>query len=405
MKMHASVKGGAGSITEGWLLVVGIIFIAANLRAPLTSVGPLIGVIKEKLAISGTLAGMITTLPVLAFALLSPVAPMLARRFGLSRVLWFAMLLLAAGVLIRSSASISLLLAGTLILGLAISVCNVLMPSLIKDRYPQRTGLMIGVYSVSMNISGALASGVSVPLAIGLGLGWKGALGIWALLAVVALAIWLPQASIGRGRPGKTTEASQAPRVNVWKSSLAWQVALYMGTQSLLFYVMITWIPNILTTYGMSPGAAGWTLSVMQLAVLPASFGVPVLAGRMKSQVALMIVVVSFFIIGFGGLLLGGGRLVVLWTLFIGLGAGCTFSLAMMLYGLRSKTSHTAAELSGMCQAVGYLLAAIGPVLLGYLHDATGGWTIPLCILLAVSLCTMVFGIGAARNRYVEDGH
>ncbi|SDE62380.1 MFS transporter, CP family, cyanate transporter [Paenibacillus sp. UNCCL117] len=411
MKSAKSVKlaGQAGvgehSSAGGWLLALGIILIAANLRAPITSVGPLIGDIRESLGISGAVAGMITTLPLLAFAFLSPTAAGLARRFGTARVLLLSVILLLAGVVIRSAAGTELLLLGTVILGMAIAVCNVLMPSLIKAGYPERIGMMIGIYTVAMNLSGAVASGVSVPLAAGAGLGWKGALGIWALLAVLAIACWLPQVQAG-SKPVQSSgdrKVSDTPRVNVWKSKLAWQIALYMGCQSMLFYVIITWIPDMLETFGMTPEAAGWTLSAMQLVVLPVSFLVPVLAGRMRSQIKLLVVIVAFFLIGILGLLLGGGRLTLLWTLLVGLGAGSSFSLAMMFYGLRSRSAHTAAELSGMSQAVGYLLAAIGPALLGYLHDATGSWTVPLIIMLADSLLVLVFGIGASRDRYIED--
>ncbi|MFC6232186.1 CynX/NimT family MFS transporter [Paenibacillus allorhizosphaerae] len=385
------------------MLVLGMILIAANLRAPLTSVGPLVTTIRNALGISNTTAGMITTLPLLAFAFLSPLAPKLARRFGAPAVLFCAMILLAAGIALRSAAGAGTLLAGTVILGMAISVCNVLMPSLIKEKFPHKIGIMIGVYSVAMNLCGAIASGISVPMAGPLGLGWKGALGIWTLPAILAVICWIPQIRGGQKQPAPAAKsAANASRTNLWSSALAWQVALFMGLQSLVFYVVIAWLPGILQTYGMTSDAAGWTLSVMQLALLPVSFIVPIWAGRMKSQVPLVLLTAAILLIGVCGLLLGHRSVVIVSAIFVGIGAGCSFSLAMMFFGLRTRTAQGAAELSGMSQSVGYLLAAVGPTLFGYLHDATQGWTVPLFVLLAVGILLLIFGLGSARNRYVE---
>ncbi|NIK78114.1 CP family cyanate transporter-like MFS transporter [Paenibacillus castaneae] len=390
-EMHAS---------KGWLLVLGIILIAANMRAPLTSVGPLIGTIRDDLGISNTLAGMITTLPLLAFALLSPIAPKLARRFGTSTVLFGSLILLVIGMALRSSLGISSLLLGTVILGLGISICNVLMPSLIKQNYPLRIGLMIGIYSVAMNLSGAIASGISVPLSAGAGLGWKGALGIWSLLALIALIVWIPQIRRNPSQKVKTS-ASSEKRTSLWKSPLAWHVTLFMGLQSMLFYVVVSWLPDILGNLGMSSDSAGWILSLMQICLLPVTFIVPIMAGRMQNQVALMMLTAALFFIGIGGLLSGNHTVVIIGVLLIGVGSGCAFSLAMMMFGLRTANAHDAAELSGMAQSVGYLLAALGPTLFGYLHDISNGWTAPLIVLLGITVLLFFFGVSAGRNRVI----
>lgn len=399
-KQHNNNSIKTGSNFTGGLLLLGIILIAANLRAPLTSVGPLIGTIREDLGISNTLAGLITTLPLIAFALLSPLAPKLARRYGMSRVLFGSLLLLIIGIALRSAWNIGSLLVGTVILGLAISICNVLMPSLIKEKYPLKIGIMIGVYSVAMNLSGAIASGISVPVANQTGLGWKGALGLWGLLALIALICWIPQ--LGRQQQKPKTEMSHEKRTNLWKSSLAWQVTLFMGLQSMLFYVIVSWLPDILKTQGISSDFAGWILSLMQLALLPVTFIVPILAGRMKNQIALMILTALFFFIGIGGLL-SGNHMVLLWAILIGIGSGCAFSLAMILFGLRTTNAHDAAELSGMSQSVGYLLAALGPILFGYLHDLTNGWNVPLIVLLVITILILIFGVASGRNRLIGE--
>ncbi len=385
---------------KGWLLVLGIILIATNMRAPLTSVGPLIGTIRADLGISNTLAGLITTLPLLAFALHSPIAPKLSRRFGTPIVLFSSLLLLILGMAIRSSIGIVSLLIGTVILGLGISICNVLMPSLIKEKYPLKIGIMIGVYSVSMNFSGAIASGISVPMANQVGLGWKGALGLWVLLAVVALVVWLPQINCKQQYKAKTSTANEK-RTNLWKSSLAWYISIFMGLQSMLFYVVISWLPDILKSQGMSSDSAGWTVSIMQMALLPVTFIVPIVAGRMKNQVALVIMTAVFYFIGIGGLLSGDDTLTLLWVILMGIGSGCAFSIAMMLFGLRTANAHDAAELSGMAQSIGYLLAAVGPTLFGYLHDATNGWKVPLIVMFVMAALLLIVGVVSGRDRFV----
>ncbi|WP_442951626.1 CynX/NimT family MFS transporter [Paenibacillus sp. GYB003] len=378
-----------------------MVVIAANLRAPLTSVGPLVGTIRESLTLSAAWAGAITTLPLLAFALLSPFASRLARRFGMETVLFAAIGLLAAGIAVRSLAGTAALFLGTALLGLAIAVCNVLMPALVKREFPENVGMLTGVYSVSMNLCGAIASGVSVPLAAGAGLGWKGALGCWAALALIAVALWLPQLR-GRSRPSASPSAGVKP-TKLWRSPLAWQVTLFMGLQSLIFYVTVAWLPAILGGRGMSAGTAGWMLSLLQFALLPFTFVVPVLAGRMKSQRPLVALTTALYVVGIGGLLVGGNGWIPLWTIVLGIGGGFAFSLAMMFFTLRTRTAHEAAELSGMAQSVGYLLAAVGPALFGMLHDAAGGWTAPLLLLLAASLLIFACGMGAAKRRYVDE--
>ncbi|WP_102275326.1 CynX/NimT family MFS transporter [Cytobacillus massiliigabonensis] len=387
--------------TAVWVIIVGIIFIAVNLRSPLTSVGPLVGFIKDSMQISNTLAGMITTLPLLAFALFSPIVPRLGQKFGMELIIFASIIILTIGIIIRSLSGAATLYIGTAVIGLAISVCNVLLPSLIKREFPTKIGLMTGVYSISMNLLGAAASGISVPIAIHLGFGWQGALGIWGILSFVSILTWLPQMK----RPNRSTSnvhnKGEISRVNVWSSAIAWQVSLFMGLQSLLFYVLIAWLPEILKVQGISSDQSGWLLTIMQLALLPFTFIVPVIAGRMSSQRSLVTITSGLFLAGTLGLLYGSSNLIVLWVILLGIGGGFAFSLAMMFFSLRTKNSHQAAELSGMAQSVGYLLAAIGPTLFGYIHDATNSWTIPLTILVGASFLLFLFGLGAARNCFI----
>ncbi|MCL6604386.1 MAG: MFS transporter [Paenibacillus sp.] len=380
------------------LLVLGIVFIAAALRAPFTSVGTLIEMIKDDLGLSNTLAGAITTLPLLAFAVVSPLAPKLARRFGIANVLLISMLLLSVSILVRSASSAILLFSGTAMLGISIAVCNVLLPGLIKGKFPHKIGLMTGVYTVSMNLFAALAAGISVPLASHAGFGWRGTLAMWFVLAALATVLWIPQMRI-LGIPSRS-QKSVISR-SIWRSPIAWQVSLFMGLQSLLYYVLIAWFSIIMGERGMSSSHAGWILSLMQLAQLPFTFFVPLFAGRLKNQRSLVLITFILYTIGISGVWLGSTSWMAVWAISIGIAGGFAFGLVMMFFSLRTKTTQEASELSGMAQSVGYLLAASGPALFGWLHDLTHSWTLPLLLLLGASCVLLIVGLGAGKDRYV----
>ncbi|WJH29284.1 MFS transporter [Paenibacillus sp. CC-CFT742] len=384
-------------------IILGIIVIAANLRTPLTSVGPLVSLIRDDVQISNTLAGLITTLPLLAFALLSPLVPKLGRMYGVERIILIALIFLTVGIVIRSLSGAANLYIGTAILGFAIAICNVLLPSIIKRDFPNKMGSMTGLYSISMSLSGAIASGISVPLAVNAGLNWQGALGIWGILSFVSILCWLPQLSNHTRQTATTSQQKDSSNVNVWRSLLAWQVTLFMGIQSMVFYVLIAWLPEILKQQGIDSNQSGWYLSIMQLAMLPFTFLVPVIAGRMSSQRLLVVITSTLLLTGTLGLLNGSSDIILLWIIILGIGGGFAFSLSMMFFGLRTENAHQAAELSGMAQSIGYLLAAVGPALIGYLHDATNSWKWPLFILLGASVLLFLVGIGAARNRFVGN--
>lgn len=388
-------------INESFILVVALILIGANLRAPITSIGPLLSSIKESTGISNTLAGMITTVPLLAFAVLSPFASKLSRRFGMERVIFCALLLIALGAIGRTLQGAGSLFAGTVLVGLGIAVCNVLLPSLVKQEFPNKVGVMTGAYTLSMNICGALASGISIPLAVKLGIGWKGALACWVILTVLALATWLPR--MRSARLSAATSATYQSQVNMWKSPLAWQITFFMGLQSFIFYNIVSWLPEILMDRGMVADTAGWMLSLTQFSMMPFTFLVPILASRMKSQTPLVYVTFLLYTFGILGLIFGNTALVPLWVSLIGIAGAFSFGLVMMFFNLRTKTAGEAAELSGMAQSVGYLMAAVGPMMFGYLHDLTTSWTIPLFLLFAASIAIFICGLGAAKNRFISE--
>lgn len=393
-------KHSAASKSYG-LLLVGIIVIAATMRSPITATGPVVEMIRADTGIGHTLAGLLTSLPLLAFAAVSPFAPRLAKRLGIESALLIAVLIVTMGVLLRLLPSVVSLYIGTGILGCGIALSNVLLPSLIKRDFPLRVGIVTGLYSVSMNIFGAISSGISVPIAGATSMGWRASLGIWAVLSLLALLLWLPQAAAGRQRQLYVASSSEGTPVRLRSSALAWHITLFMGLQSLIFYTTITWLPEILTEQGFSATSAGWMLSLMQMVSVPVTFIVPILAGRTQDQRILTTVTCSSLIVGYALLLSGVSSLVAIGVTLAGIGAGASFGLVTMFFVLRTKDARQAANLSGMAQSFGYMLAAVGPLLLGMLHDWTKGWTFPLLVQVVLAVGLLIAGIQASKNRMI----
>lgn len=383
-----------------WLLLIGVILIGSNLRVPITSVGALISFIRDDLGISNAIAGLITTLPLLAFALLSPFAPKIANRIGMEWTIALSLALLIVGIIIRSITGIGFLFTGTLFVGLAIAVGNVLIPGIIKMSFPLKIGIMTGIYAVFMNIFGALGSGLSVPIASAGNMGWQGALGIWVLLTVISLLVWIPQLRKQHESPKADVEKDK--KTSLWRSPLAWNVTLFMGGQSLAFYTLITWMPDILHSIGYNANTAGWMVFLMQVALIPTTFVIPVIAEKLKNQIGLAIGTAALFITGFAGLLHGSMMLVPLWAISLGIAGGSGFSLSMMFFTIRTSDGEEAAELSGMAQSFGYLLAAVGPVLVGTLHDISNGWTMPIIFLIIISVIILISGIVSGQEGTVS---
>ncbi|MUG88535.1 MFS transporter [Paenibacillus timonensis] len=410
-----------------WLLVTAVLLTAAALRSPITGVGAIIGEIEAATGLSHTLSGMLTTLPLIAFAVFALAAPGLSAKFGIERTLFFSMILMTGGILVRSLPSVTALFAGTALIGIAIAIGNVLLPGLIKRDFPQQVGLMTSLFTTCLTFWAAISSGISVPLSQG-PLGWRGALTIWVALTAVSALVWLPllpRLDKASGRNGQTTGANHSrisevgvatdpasrpstqgeatgTRFRIWRSPVAWLVTMFMGFQSILFYVSISWLPDILQERGMSAEQAGWMLSLMQLISMAGSFLMPLLAARSNSQKWLTAATAALCVIGFGGIWAGPVSLAALSILLLGIGSGSTFGLAIVFFSLRSRTTEQASALSGMAQSVGYVLAAFGPTLFGYLHDFSGSWDTPLAVITGVSILTALFGYAAGRKGYVD---
>jgi CP family cyanate transporter-like MFS transporter len=381
------------------VLAAGIILLALNLRACITAVGPLTSFIRSATGLPGVLIGLLTALPLLAFGAISPLAPRLARLWGIEVLLLISLLGLTAGILLRSLALPGLLFLGTALLGAAIAISNVLLPALIKRDFPHQIGLLTGIYSTLLGAGGAIADGVSIPLAQGAHLGWAGSLAFWALPAALTALLWLP---LVRGHTSPDlTRVSAVPGRRLWRSPLAWQVTFFMGLQSLTFYIIIAWFPVIFQSQGLNAITVGWMLSLLQFVGVLSSFLTPLLAARIRSQRLLIAIVVVLSLSAYAGILSNVHGLIVLWCILLGLAQGAYLSLALLFFILRTPDTRAAAELSGMAQSMGYLLAATGPLLFGGLHDLTHGWSIPLLALCCVILMLFTAGMGAGRDRVV----
>ncbi|GAA4848705.1 CynX/NimT family MFS transporter [Actinomycetospora corticicola] len=384
------------------LLVVAVLLIALNLRPAVVAVSPLVAQIRADLGISSAVAGLVTTLPVLCFGLLAPVAGRLARRIGLETTLLAALLVLTTGILLRLAPSLAALLAGSLLAGVAIAIGNTLMPVVVKRDFPHRTGLMTGAYSTMISGGGALSAAVMVPIEQATGLGWRPALALWAIGAGLAILLWSPWVLAARREAAANpTAVRAAPVRGLWRSPLAWQVTLFMGLQSLQFYSFTAWAPTLFVERGRTPSEAGLLLGLTGVASLVTSALTPVLATRRPSQFHLVAALIGLWVVGYLGLLLAPDASAPLWMAVIGLGQGVGISLALTLITLRSPDAAHTSELSGMAQGVGYVLAAGGPFVLGAVRDLTGGWTWPIVGLLVCLVPLAVAGTGAARDRHV----
>jgi CP family cyanate transporter-like MFS transporter len=377
--------------------------IAFNLRAAITSLPPVFTDLTSRLHLSPGGVTVLATIPVLCFGLFSGVAAPLSRRFGEERVLLGALVLLAAGLALRGALPGSLLYPGTVLAMAAIALMNVLLPSLIKRRQPSRAGLLIGSYLLCLAVGSVLGSLLAVPLYRDTGqAGWLGGpvkftLWLWAVPAVIALAVWVPQWRY-RTRPGPAHDAGAAVRIPVAKHALTWQVAAFMGLQSLTYYAALSWLPTLFTDRGMSASRAGALSALMGAGNAVTALLIPVIAHRMASQRRLVVPAVAATAAGIAGALyapLGGAWA---WMLLLGLSQGATLSLAIFFTVARSPDPVTAASLSALAQGGGYLLATTGPLAVGLLHAATGGWNVPIALLLAWCAAELASGWMAGRD-------
>lgn len=388
----------SASIKKNGLLLLGILMIATTLRVTFTGVAPLLDRVRDSFGLTTAQTGILTTLPLLAFAIVSPVAAGFARRFGTERTLFTAVIIICAGIALRSAGSVAFLYLGTTIIGCGIAIGNVLLPSLLKRDFPGQVAQLTGAYSLTMGVAAAIGSVMVVPVALH-GYGWQGALLSLMIFPLVALLVWLPQLS--QHTPANLSTNPALRSRGIWSSPLAWQVTLYLGINSFIYYIIIGWLPSILISHGYTQAQAGSLHGLLQLATAVPGLFIGLVLSRLKDQRAIAVLMAMLWGICAIDLWLLPD-FASIWICLGGFGSGAAMILGLSFIGLRTGSAHQAAALSGMAQCVGYLLAAFGPPLMGKIHDISGSWSLPLmgCALLSV----LMAGFGAQAGRQTEIG-
>ncbi|MGW2261712.1 CynX/NimT family MFS transporter [Streptomyces sp. NPDC001780] len=428
------------------LLVVGLVLAALNLRPAIASLGALLEEVRDGLHMSGGVAGVLTSVPPLCFAVFGFAAPRLARRFGPGAVVFAGLVAITAGLLVRPFAggAAGFLAASALAL-MGIAVSNVLMPVIVKRYFPDRVGTMTGLYSMAMALGTAGPAAATVPLTDALGGGWRLGLGIWALLAAVALVPWAglirdrgeaaaPSAAMtgtdataasARKGTGTASAAGTAPAPGsapapasasasapasgaasvsgggLWRSRTAWALACFFGLQATGAYITMGWMPQVFRDAGVPAGTAGLLLALTMVMGVPLAFVIPRAAARLRNQGPIVIVLGACGLTAYAGLYLAPAAGAWVWALLLGV-SNCSFPLALTMIGMRSSTGAGVVRLSAFAQSTGYLLSIPGPLLVGVLYQRTGGWGLPIALMAALLVPQMVAGVVAGRDRTIE---
>ncbi len=391
------------------LVVVGIVLTALNLRPAITSLGALLEEVRVGLGMSGSVTGLLTSVPPLCFAVFGAMAPRLARRFGPAVVVCAGMVAIAGGLLIRPyvGGTAGFLAASALAL-MGIAVSNVLMPVIVKRWFPDRVGSMTGLYSMSLALGTSSAAAVTVPMTAALGGSWRAGLAVWAVLAAAAVVPWLPfvrdrgarSAERAGGAAAPVRETGPAPRIT--RSPTAWALAVFFGLQATAAYITMGWMAQIFRDAGVPAGTAGLLLAVTMVMGVPLAFVIPRLATRLPRQGPIVVVLGVCGLLGYGGLHLAPAAGAWAWALLIGV-SNCSFPLALTMVGMRARTGAGVVKLSAFAQSTGYLISIPGPLVVGVLYQHSGGWGLPLALMAALMLPQIVAGILAGRDRVVED--
>lgn len=397
----------AASVWLTRLVVVGLFVAALNLRPAITSLGALLEDVRDGLHMSGSVAGVLTSVPPACFALFGFAAPRLARRFGPGAIVCAGMVAITAGLVIRPFAGgTAAFLAASALALMGIAVSNVLMPVIVKRYFPDRVGTMTGLYSMAVALGTALAAAATVPMAEALGGGWRTGLGIWAVPAAVAVLPWLflvrdrTAAVAPAARPESTADATPVPSLT--RSPTAWAMACFFGLQATGAYITMGWMPQRFRDAGISAGTSGLLLAVIMVMGVPLAFVIPRMATRMKQQGPIVVALGVCGLIAIGGLYAApvGGAWV--WAVLLGV-SNCSFPLALTMIGMRSRSGAGVVRLSAFAQSTGYLISIPGPLLVGILYQHSGGWGLPLTLMAALLVPQMAAGVVAGRDRTIED--
>lgn len=386
----------ASPATHRLLLIAGLLVMAFNLRPTITSVSPVLGAITEALHFSGVAATLLTMLPMMCLGLAAPLAQYLARRLGIRRALAWVVATLTLALLARAWTGVPGLFAGTFVAGMGMGTIGILLPGIVKQEFPRRVGLMTGLYTAVLSIGAATAAGATEPLRLVLSGSWQGALTFWALPALLATVIWLPQAHAPH-----PTDLQSRPFARLLRNRLAWQVTGYMGLQSALAYIVFGWLPTILVDRGMSTVAAGLALSISIVMQIASAILAPWLSSRMQDERLTITLLLTCTLTGLAGCLYAPLSSLWYWIVLLGLGQGGTFSMALTLLALRAPDAQSAGQLSAMAQGFGYVIAACGPLLAGLLHDQTGSWQVTGILYGVIGVSALALGLVAGRNRQI----
>ncbi|MEI7297647.1 MFS transporter [Paraburkholderia tropica] len=397
--MNNAISKALSRRRSSFLLPLGIVLIGANLRAPITALGPVLDRIQADLALGDATASLLSALPLLIFALLSLVAPAFGRRFGLERSLAIALVAILIGTLIRSCPLSGGLWIGTLLLSCGIAVGNVLLPGLVKRAFPEHATLYIGVYAAAMASAASLAAGLAAPVADLPGSNWRIAIALGAVITAAAILVWLPQ--LRRPHHAVASRANTSHAVSPWRHPIGWQVSSFFAFQSFVFYSLITWYAAMSAARGESATASGFDLLLYQVVAVATNLLSAPLIKRTKDQRAIGLVCGASLLAGTIGLGVAA-PFPALWLAIAGLGAGFSMTTSLSLFALRTRHHDEAAKLSGMAQFVGYAGAAPGPVLTGMLHGVTGSWTASLAMLVGASALVTVFAVLSGRDRLID---
>ncbi|MCH5673019.1 CynX/NimT family MFS transporter [Streptomyces gilvus] len=413
--------------TRAWtmrLLVIGIVLSALNLRPAITSLGALLEEVRDGLGMSGSVAGLLTSVPPLCFAVFGVTAPRLARRFGTGAVVCAGMVAITAGLLIRPYAggTAGFLAASALAL-MGIAVSNVLMPVIVKRWFPDRVGSMTGLYSMALALGTSVAAAVTVPMADALGGSWRTGLAVWAGLAATAVLPWIPfvrdrgatpaatavrqeHAPVEAPARGRTSAGVHArvetPALRITRSRTAWALAVFFGLQATAAYITMGWMAQIFRDAGVPASTAGLLLAVTMVMGVPLALVIPRVATRLPHQGPIVLALGACGLAGYAGLYLAPAGGAWAWALLLGV-SNCAFPLALTMVGMRARTGAGVAQLSAFAQSTGYLISIPGPLLVGVLYQHSGGWGLPIALMAALMVPQMVVGVLAGRDRTVED--
>lgn len=398
------------------VVAAGLVLAALNLRPAISALGPLLKEVRADLGMSGAVAGLLTSVPALCFAVFGSLAPRLARRRGPAPVVFAGMVAITVGLALRPLAGGTAAFVAASAFALAgIAVSNVLMPVVVKRWFPSRVGSMTGLYSMGLALGTAGAAAVTVPMTGALGGSWRAGLGAWALLGVLAILPWALVLKDRASRRAETPHDEGAPtstgagesdggtRIRIGTSPTAWALGVFFGLQASAAYIILGWLPQIFRDAGVSASSAGLMLAVTMGMGVPLAFVVPRLATRMRHQGPLVVALGVCGLTGYAGLWLAPAEGAWLWAVLLGV-ANCAFPVALTMISLRSRSSAGVVKLSAFAQSTGYLLSIPGPLLVGALHDAFGGWHVPLLLMTALLLAQTLTGVLAGRDRVIEDG-